>query len=296
MSPRHPRFRPLILAAAAVVGAAGVALSLEASATASTAAVQPSGSGSASESQVFAGFTEPSEEVSLGFDTLGRVSMVDVKPGDTVEKGQLLMQLDTEVEKAQLAAATAEANNEERLKLARLRRDLAKSKLDRAEDGFQSGGINQNELEDRQVEYNIAETQIVEEEKQGTIAAARVQQANSVIAQKSLHAPAAGIVRAVDFSEGEIYTPQGQLPAVAVVTIDPLYVRVNIAPDVAAAMNVGDTVEVRYDGTDDWLEASLIFVDPVINDSVMKQLIRLEMPNPELVPAGRQVEVRVRPN
>ena len=279
----------LLAAAACVMGSVGLSLY-------QPAAAQSNASQSAASNETFEGYTTPSREVSLGFDSLGKVETVNVKPGDRVTAGQELMTLNSDVEQAQLGAAQAEADNAARVQLANDRRDLAKTQLDRVEEMLAEGVSNQRELEQRQQEYRIAETQIVEEEKQGIIAEARVQQANAVIKQKTLLSPVDGLVRRAEYSEGEIYTPQSQTPALELVQLDPLYVEADVPADRVASMQPGTTVQVQYEGQDQWQDATLIFLDPVITRYPQKRMIRLEMPNPDNQPAGRSVQIRLPQN
>ena len=265
----------LFLPAAALAAAAGFAFT------------QPADS----DASEIAGFTQPSEEVELSFDNLGKISSVEVKPGDRVSAGDVLAVQDDRAEQAQKAAAEAEADVAGRVEVAEKRFELAKVQFERAEAGFDLGSTNQSEFEERRLERDIAEVQIGEEQKQGTVAEARVRQIDVVIDQKTLASPIDGIVRAVEAQPGEIFGPQ--TPAVSVVKIDPLYVEFYAPADAAADMKQGDSVQVRYGDANQTQPATLVFLDPLVDEGTGTRRVRAEMPNPDGLPAGLGVRVRL---
>jgi hypothetical protein len=93
---------------------------------------------------------------------------------------------------------------------------------------------------------------------------------------------------------GEVFGPQ--TPALKVVKIDPLYVEVVEVPATQVMrMKVGDTVQVRYGEEDEWQDARIVFINPVgdpYGDS-SRLAFRAELPNPDGVPAGLAVQVRL---
>ena len=59
------------------------------------------------------GFVQPSREVTLAFERGGRVVSIPVQEGDTVEEGDILIQLDTSERKTELASANARLRAEQ---------------------------------------------------------------------------------------------------------------------------------------------------------------------------------------
>ena len=253
-------------------------------------------SAAAQETRLLHGVTMPSEDVDLAFADLGKILEVNVKPGDHVNAGDVLMTQDDRADREQLRALEAKADVTARVELARQRRDLALVQLARMEELRQRGGGSQTELEELQLEAAIAETQIGEEQRQGLVAEAEAAAARVQIEQRTLKSPVEGIVvepTTADMAAvGEVYGPQ--TPAVRVVTIDPLKVEVlGVDPEIASRLKVGQSAEIRHPGTDEWRPATVTFIDPVADFATGTRTINLETPNAEGRLTGLDVEVRL---
>src|SRR5688572_8805001 len=74
------------------------------------------------------GVTKPCNRVEMAVPTQGIVKEVPVKPGDPVKVGQLLVQLDDEVERKKLEATEIEAKSDVQIRAAEA--DLAQKKVE----------------------------------------------------------------------------------------------------------------------------------------------------------------------
>ncbi|MEM7809605.1 MAG: HlyD family efflux transporter periplasmic adaptor subunit, partial [Planctomycetota bacterium] len=125
-----------------------------------------------------------------------------------------------------------------------------------------------------------------------TAADARVDQLEIQIAQKAVNAPSAGIVRTIEAQVGEMHGPQN--PTIELVVLDPLKVEIlNLPPDRVASLAKGDEVMVRYGRDGSWQPATISFIDPIASAETNEQKVELELPNPELRAAGREVQVKL---
>jgi RND family efflux transporter MFP subunit len=242
--------------------------------------------------ETFVGITRPSKSYELAFSNLGKVAEVPVKAGQMTREGALLMRQEAELEEARLEELRAEADVSGRVETASKQAELAKIVYDRIAGMFDSGGSTQSELEQARLEEIVARFRIDEEQRQGVAAEARVKQLEVQISQKALYAPASGVIRQVEAQVGEIHGPSQ--PAIELVVIDPVKIEVlNVEPSDVAKLTQGDVVQVRYAGEDEWLDATVSFIDPIARPEVNEQLIKLDLPNPDRRPAGLEVEVRL---
>lgn len=287
--PSRPTAR-LLLAAALTASAALWTGSSE------TALAAQSRSTAGSLASVYDGKTLPSREVELAFDDLGKVVEVQVERGDRVKDGQLLMRQDDRAEQARMEELKLQADVTSRVELARKRLALAEVQLKRAEETFSKGAGSGLEVEEAQLNRDVADVEITEELRQGQIAEARVAQLEVVLDKKQLLSPVNGVVSEVEAYEGEIFGPQ--TPALKVVQIDPLDIEVSrYTFDPQLGLQVGDTVSVRYTGETDWREATIKFLGPAgPGDGYDSQKLVLSLPNPEGRPAGLNVEVKLADN
>jgi RND family efflux transporter MFP subunit len=258
------------------------------------------GLGRQAEPGVFEAFTNPSQEVDLAFSNIGQVAEVMVKPGDRVTAGQVLMRQDDRAELARLMRLEAEADVAARVQIAEQRRDLAKTQAEKFKTMLADGGGSpgsQREYEELVLNAAIAETQILEERRQGRAAEASVQELQVVMDQKLLRSPVDAVVQIVEAAQGEIFGPQ--TPAIRLVAIDPLEVEALFVPaEVVSQARVGDVAEVRFahgqsGDWGEWMPATVTFIDPVADKTAGTRRMRLELPNPGDRPAGELVEIRL---
>jgi multidrug efflux pump subunit AcrA (membrane-fusion protein) len=276
-------FPALILAAGALTSVAPGVVQQDAPATRLYRELAPG---------VVPGTTAPSKEMDLAFADYGRVAEVTVKEGDRVEAGQLLMRQDLAADEALLRSLQVKADVAARVEVARTQLELAKVELEAIRAA--STAASDLEVQRAELEVKAAETRILEEERQGRFAAHDVEQQQARVDQRSMFAPDAGVVQKLDAAVGEVFGPQ--TPALKVVKIDPLYVEVVEVPATQVMrMKVGDTVQVRYGEEDEWQDARIVFINPVgdpYGDS-SRLAFRAELPNPDGVPAGLAVQVRL---
>ena len=290
--PRPARRRPLLAA-----GAASLLLAAVTTAGVSALQTNPRGGEGANRNSaaetVSEGKTAPSLEADLAFAGLGKISQVSVKEGADVKAGEVLMKQDERGDAARLKALQADADVSARVKLAEQKKELADIQLQRQEKITEGGGGNQAEVDEARINAAVAATQILEEKRQGLVAEARADEQAVVLSDKTLKSPVDGVVQKLDAAEGEVFGPQ--TPAVKVVKIDPLYVKVILVPAAKVEkLKAGQTIQVRYPGEDAWRDAKLLYVEPQVNLALTEPLpFTLELPNPERRPAGLSVQVKL---
>ncbi|HET7238532.1 MAG TPA: efflux RND transporter periplasmic adaptor subunit [Terrimicrobiaceae bacterium] len=238
--------------------------------------------------QGIAGRTEPSKTTEIAFPLLGQISEVMVKEGDKVEPGDVLVQQDVTADTARLKGLEAKANVAVLVELAERQRDLAKVELDIINNARQV--YQQIEVRRAELEVEVAETRIKEQSRQGQIDQFAAEEQRVLIDQKTLRSPVKGIVEKVEAAVGEVFGPQ--VPAMTLVTTDPLHVSVLTAPaSQVMRMSLGDTVLVQYEGEQEWREAKVSFISPV--GEARSLPFKAELPNPDGRPAGLPVTVRL---
>lgn len=245
-----------------------------------------------STAEAIPGETLPSKEMDLAFPLLGHVSEVLVKEGDVVEAGQVLMKQDIAADMARLQGLEAKADVKVLVALAGRQKELAELELEAAKNALTA--MSDLEVRRAELEVTIADTRIDEQRRQGKIDEFGAAEQRIMIDEKQMKSPDSGIVQKVDASVGEVFGPQ--TPALRIVKIDPLHVEVIQAlASMVMRMKVGDIVQVRYDDEDQWRDAKVTFIDPVGNPSGGTGRLRFkaELPNPENLPAGLSVKVRL---
>jgi len=137
--------------------------------------------------------------VTVGADLPGTIDKIHFESGQWVHEGDILVELDTRQERAQLASLEAQ-------------RDLAKINYDRAQELVKSGVISRSDYDNATAQQKATEAQV------GDIRAA--------IARKMIRAPFTGVLGIRQVSLGQ-YLAAGQA-IVSLQSLDPIYVNFGV--------------------------------------------------------------------
>mgnify|MGYP001319066100 FL=1 len=214
-------------------------------------------------------------ESRLGFRVAGKIVRRAVEPGQRVQAGQLLAQLDAR--DYQLAADAARAQ----VASATTQRDLAAADLKRFQSLRDQGFISGAEMERRSAQLKAA---------QATLDQARAQQSSqgNQAAYTQLLADAGGVVTGVDAEVGQVVA--AGTPVVRLAQDGPRDVVFAVPEDRVAAVRVGQPVTVRAWASDGQWHGSVREVaaaaDPVTRTYAVKVALAGEAP-----PLGATVTV-----
>jgi membrane fusion protein (multidrug efflux system) len=190
--------------------------------------------------------------VTVSADLPGIVERITFESGATVRAGELLVQLDTRQEHAQLAAAEA------RLELARLN-------LERMRGLREKGVTSQAESDTAVAEHQQAEASA------GEILA--------TIARKTIRAPFAGRLGIRQVNLGQYLT--GGDPIVPLQSLHPVHVDFAVPQQDLAAVRPGGAVRVTTEGAADreW-QGTITAVDSVVDPSTRNVQVQATLDNP----------------
>jgi membrane fusion protein (multidrug efflux system) len=191
--------------------------------------------------------------VSLSTDVSGLVTRIRFESGQVVHEGQVLVELDTSVERAQLASAQE-------------RRDLAQTNVGRTRALAAKGSVSQANLDTDESAFKTASIDV------DTIRAQ--------IAKKTIRAPFTGRlgIRAVNLGQ---YLNPGT--AIAVLeAIDAVYVDFTMPQQRLAEVPVGLPVRIEVQGAPGApLDGNIAAVDPTVDQNTRTIRLRASVPNKE---------------
>jgi RND family efflux transporter MFP subunit len=238
------------------------------------------------------GHTFPSDQAQQRLRGMGVVDEVLVKPGDRVKKGQVLLKEDHRVEDAQLKLYEYVANSDVEIKAAEAKNKQAKVECGRFEELFANGmAAAKIEVEKAKLEVELTQAEIDKARQEKEKAKLQVEYQRAVIQSMELRSAMDGIVERIDAKLGEVVDPQKN--AITVVKNTPLWVEFRPKSSVAKEFQVGQELEVKYEGEKEMRRAKIIFISPMVDPQSDRHLVRLEMPNPENYPAGLKVSVHL---
>ncbi len=203
--------------------------------------------------------------VTLSADLPGVVEEIRFESGRAVRAGEVLVELDTRQERAQLAAAEAQ-------------RELARVNLERVSGLVAQGIVAQAELDRTSAEHKQAE--------------ARAGEIRATIERKQIRAPFAGVLGIRQVNLGQ-YLNAGD-PIVSLQALDPIHVDFSVPQQQVAEVGVGREVQVSVAQRATAFRGRVTAVDAVVDQATRNLQVRATLANPagELRP-GMFVETQV---
>lgn len=197
------------------------------------------------------GTVAPVQGVVLSADQPGVVARINFQSGSHVREGQVLVQLDTRQEHAQLEAATA-------------RRELAKSTLDRSQKLLSDGAISQAEFDQANANYKDAQASV------------GLYQAS--IDRKTIRAPFSGTAGIRTVNVGQ-YLNSGD-PVVPLQALDRMFVDFTIPQEQVGALRPGAKVEIADSGSVALATGKVTAINPVADEATRNVQVQATFANP----------------
>jgi len=228
---------------------------------------------------------EPSEVADVSSSVRGIMSEVRVKRGDSVEKGQVVAQLESSVELASVELARAEAEAQNLIQARKARLSLAEKRLLRVLELSKSKAISSQELDVARTDVELAKAELQEARHDRRLAELRLARAQSMLDLRTIRSPVSGVVVKIHTSTGESVEDR---PIMSIVQIDPLYVEAIVPVNFFGQIREGDLSHVYPEepvGGD--FQARVTMVERVIDAPSGTFGVRLTLPNTDnILPAG----------
>jgi membrane fusion protein (multidrug efflux system) len=154
--------------------------------------------------------------VSISSKMMGRIRSMTVEEGDTVEAGQVLVELDdTELRDQEMQSVVSMNYNKLKLSLAGINLQKAKKEYERQKDLYESGNTAWQQydhaadaLATTKAEYALAQAQI-------QTAEAQLQAVRTLIDNTRIVAPVSGVIAKRSFMPGEVVQPGESILVIA---------------------------------------------------------------------------------
>lgn len=222
-----------------------------------------SATGWAQQSDQYDCLMEPAVEVSLSSPVAGVIKTLEVDRGTRVEQGQVLAQLEAAAEQAAVD-------------LARAKLEFGQRKVARTEELYQ---------EDFTSEYSVDEAVT-----EARLSAVELEQAQTILDQKTIRSPIDGLVVEKVAEVGEFVSDDEIL---TLVQLDPLHIEVVLPVSHLGAITAGTPARVYpQEPVGGEYRAQVVTVDQVVDAASGTFGVRLALPNPgQQLPAGLRCQV-----
>lgn len=189
--------------------------------------------------------------VTVSADLPGIVNRIEFESGQTVRQGDVLVELDTKQEQAQLAAAEAD-------------RDLAQVNFKRLQGLVKDGVISQAEFDKAEADQRANE--------------AKVKEIKATIERKTIRAPFSGTLGIRQVNLGQ-YMSAGNAVA-PLQSLRPIYVNFGVPQEQARQVRVGSKLRVHADempGIE--FEGRVTAVDSLVDEKTRNVQVQATLPN-----------------
>ena len=189
--------------------------------------------------------------VTLGAEVAGTVKQIVFESGENAKAGDLLVELDSSIEQAQLRSAAAAA-------------DLARANLDRARDLRARNMMSTADLDAADAQAKQANAQL--------------DNIRATIAKKAIRAPFAGRVGIRQVNLGQFLNTGD--PIVTLQSLDPMYVDFSLPQQRLAQLSVGMAVRVTTDAFPDrTFEGELTAINSEVDTATRNVRLRATLAN-----------------
>jgi len=229
-----------------------------------------------------AGFTEPYLDAMLGISAIGRVAKIHLTEGTTVEKGQVILELDQQLETLEVQRRNLLWTSKAEVRSAARQVKTLKLHLKATKDLYKTtGSVPREELENQELEHALA----VDELKRLENAERREEIEHGIAIQqlfrRSLRAPFSGQIAELLINVGE--NCELDTPLVHLVNTSRGYFVANVELSVSQKLTRGQTVELQLQSGLETVSrsAEIVFISPVVDPASGLRKIKAQFDNPD---------------
>lgn len=197
------------------------------------------------------GTAEAIHGVTVSADLPGTIDKIHFDSGQWVKQGDVLVELDTRQERAQLANVEAQ-------------RDLAKINYGRLEQLVKEGVTARSEYDTATANQKATEAQVGE--------------IKATIARKMIHAPFSGVLGIRQANLGQYLAAGAAI--VSLQALNPIYANFGVPQQAAPQMTIGHGVRVSNNGTSIALNGRITALDSVVNEQTRNIQVQATLTNP----------------
>ncbi len=237
-------------------------------------------------SEGYPAISTPSKTITMAFVHSGTVDRVPVVESQTVAPGDMIAQLDDRVQRMTVQAQRLSAEDTSAVEAARKRADLAHLDLENVKELAAQDAAAPRELSRAEAEAALRDIEVRAASREHEQARLIHDREAVSLGQMTLRSPIHGIVARLTVEAGE--TIEALQPVAHIVSIDPLWMDVAVPVRLGMLVEPGSVAVIRWRDVPGGVptEGRAIWVSAVADASSSTLIVRLEVDNPERLPAG----------
>jgi len=224
-------------------------------------------------------FLEPNQLIEIRSPFQAMVQTVHVEEGQTVQKGDLLLELDSRTFKARERLLQKISTFHAVLDSAKAIVKMQQDRLAMVEKLTRSGNARKKELEKVKTDLAISRAKLLEAREKQEQTLIELEIARIQVKERRFKSPLAAVVLKIYRQHSEMASPTDSEPAISLVQLDPLLAVFHLPVQQALKLSKGDDVTLLMQ--ENTVPATIDFVSPVIEAQSGTIRVRFRVPNPE---------------
>ncbi len=234
---------------------------------------------------------EPFEVVEIGSPVTGLIETIGAERGDNVEAGQILVELESGVERAAVELARVRSRMRGDVQSREVQLELGERREVRGDELFDENALSLDQREQLETDAEMARLELRQARENRELAQLELRQAIQALERRTIRSPIPGVVVERLMSPGEVVDEETIL---TIAQIDPLRVEVILPSAMFGTIRPGMRAAISPEtGNKQVHLAAVTIVDRVIDAASGTFGVRLELANPDQsIPGGLHCRVR----
>lgn len=207
---------------------------------------------------------KPIQTIEISSQLAGIAQTVFVRPGQRVEKGTPILQLDTDIANVELAIAQERAALTAPIETAKTRVSALRKRFARLQRAYARRVVSALEFEQAQMDLAMAQAELAQQEQQISLQKSLARRAALTVEKSTILSPASGVIGEDLARAGEQVGAAGTIGTLFV--IDQLRAEAFVPLQLLPQIRDLETMTLRIDGDDSKpVTARLDYISPVAN-------------------------------
>lgn len=227
----------------------------------------------------FDGVTEPIEQAKVGFTIPGKIEKVWVKEGDSVKKGDTLINLVKTDDELRVRATKITAEDISEIVASKVKMETYEKDLQAIKKLFEtSSSVSEEQIWEKELNYNIAKAEWEAAKSKKSKDSLEYQLAQAQLEKQYLIAPFDGEIVFIAKNMGE--SVEALSPIVEIADVRTCRFTAYIIANKARKLKVGQQVKLQLNGGNNaQIKGSIEYVSPVVDKSSMLRTVKVVFDN-----------------
>lgn len=238
---------------------------------------------------------EPRQVIELRSPVEGLIERINVNRGDSVSKGQVLVLLDTGIERAAAAVAQQRATMDGAIRSGESRVEYSSAKSGRQDELYKQKFVSADARDQAVTEKRLAEAEVKDARDNRRLNELELLRQNEILRLKIIRSPFNGVVVDRLMHPGEVAEAGvGRKPVLKLAELDVLYVEVLLPAIAYGSVKLGMQVDILPNQPVGGVhKAAVTVVDRMLDSASETFGVRLELPNQNRrLPGGMRCKAR----